>query len=146
MDCAGVAANNDYFEFIAEYNGVLESVKERFETDCVTRISNRFSIAYVPNQGRSILNTGTYPYNAIPRMYGLMDEAVLEDVGVAQVRRSNLDLYGNGVMVGIVDTGIDFQNPVFWYADGTTKIESIWDQTIEDERKQSLLGLSLIHI
>lgn len=140
MDCAGAAANDDYFEFIAEYNGVLESVKERFRTECVTRINNRFSIAYVPNQGRSILDNGTYPYNAIPRMYGLMDEAVLEDVGVAQVRRSNLDLYGNGVMVGIVDTGIDFQNQVFWYADGTTKIESIWDQTIEDERKQPLLG------
>ena len=50
MDCAGAAANDDYFEFIAEYNGVLESVKERFRTECVTRINNRFSIAYVPNQ------------------------------------------------------------------------------------------------
>lgn len=87
------AVSNDYFEFIAEYNGVLESVKERFQTDCVLRINNRFSVAYVPQQGKEVFESGNYPYNAVPRCFGLMDTAVLEDTGTAQVRRSNLDLY-----------------------------------------------------
>lgn len=140
MDCSKAAVSNDYFEFIAEYNGVLESVRERFQTDCILPINNRFSIAYVPQQGKEVFERGNYPYNAIPRCFGLMDTVVLEDVGVAQVRRSNLDLYGNGVMVGVIDTGIDYQNPVFQYADQTTKIETIWDQTIEDEAKPFFLG------
>ncbi len=140
MDCSKAAVSNDYFEFIAEYNGVLESVRERFQTDCILPINNRFSIAYVPQQGKEVFERGNYPYNAIPRCFGLMDTVVLEDVGVAQVRRSNLDLYGNGVMVGVIDTGIDYQNPVFQYADQTTKIETIWDQTIEDETKPFFLG------
>lgn len=140
MECSMAAVSNDYFEFIAEYNGVLESVKERFQTDCVLRINNRFSVAYVPQQGKEVFESGNYPYNAVPRCFGLMDTAVLEDTGTAQVRRSNLDLYGNGVMVGIIDTGIDYQNPVFQYADQTTKIETIWDQTIEDETRPFSLG------
>lgn len=35
--------------------------------------------------------------------------------------------------MGIVDTGIDYLNPVFQYNDGTTRIVSIWDQTITAE-------------
>ena len=107
MDCSKAAADSEYFEFIAEYNGVLENVKERFRTDCVQRINNRFSVAYVPDHGKGVLEEGNYPYNAVPRCFGLMDTAVLEDVGVAQVRRTDLNLYGNGVLVGLVDTGID---------------------------------------
>ncbi len=37
---------------------------------------------------------------------------------------------GSGVIIGVVDTGIDFYNPMFLKADGTTRILSIWDQTI----------------
>lgn len=139
MDCYGVAANDDYFEFIAEYSGVIEDVKERFGTECVIPINYRFAIVYVKRNGRSQFQSSDYQYNSIPRCFGLMDSAVMEDIGVAQVRRSNLDLYGNGVVVGIIDTGIDYRNSVFQYADGSTKILSIWDQTIEDEEQKSIL-------
>lgn len=36
---------------------------------------------------------------------------------------------GSGVLLGFVDTGIDYQNMLFRNADGSTKIVSIWDQT-----------------
>ncbi len=36
---------------------------------------------------------------------------------------------GAGVVVGLVDTGIDTSNPDFQHEDGTTRILSIWDQT-----------------
>src|SRR5437667_9443530 len=37
---------------------------------------------------------------------------------------------GRGVIVGIIDTGIEFRHQVFRKADGTTRILKIWDQTI----------------
>ena len=83
MDCYGVAENDDYFEFIAEYSGVLEDVKEQMQTECVTVINNRFSIAYVPRRGMDLFRSGDYQYNAIPRCFGLMDLSVMEDAGVA---------------------------------------------------------------
>ena len=37
-----------------------------------------------------------------------------------------------GVMVAILDTGIDYRNPLFRNIDGSTRIAGIWDQTIQD--------------
>lgn len=39
-------------------------------------------------------------------------------------------LYGNGVLVAIIDSGIDYTLPDFQYPDGTTRIRTLWDQTI----------------
>lgn len=42
-----------------------------------------------------------------------------------------LSLFGNGCVVGIIDSGIDYANPVFRNADGSTRIVGIWDQTAD---------------
>ena len=140
MPCENAAQSNDYFEFIGEYSGGLDYVKEEFNTECITVIDQRFAIAYVKKNGRTSIYGQNYPYNTIPRCFGLMDTQMLEDVGVAQVRRSTLDLYGNGVLVGMIDTGIDYEHPAFRYEDGSSKIYSLWDQTIEGDSEDTFLG------
>jgi subtilisin family serine protease len=37
---------------------------------------------------------------------------------------------GKGVLVGVIDSGIDYAHPDFCNADGTTRIAALWDQTI----------------
>ena len=44
---------------------------------------------------------------------------------------------GAGVIVGIVDTGCDFTHPCFRAADGSTRILSIWDQTLVPQAGES---------
>ncbi|EQB89662.1 subtilisin family serine protease [Clostridium punense] len=41
-------------------------------------------------------------------------------------------LNGKGVIVGIISTGIDYLNPRFMNIDGSTRIISIWDQTVKE--------------
>ncbi len=48
-------------------------------------------------------------------------------------RIPNFNLRGQGVLIGVVDTGIDYLNPIFQYSNKTTRIVSIWDQTISSE-------------
>lgn len=41
-----------------------------------------------------------------------------------------LSLFGKGVLVAVLDSGIDFSNADFRKDDGTTRIRNLWDQTI----------------
>lgn len=42
-------------------------------------------------------------------------------------------LTGKGVLIGVVDSGIDFQSPEFKNAQGKTRIQALWDQTLTPE-------------
>ncbi len=43
----------------------------------------------------------------------------------------NQNLKGNGVIVGIIDSGIDYKHKDFRNNDGSTRIKSIWDLSID---------------
>jgi subtilisin family serine protease len=52
-------------------------------------------------------------------------------------------LTGRGVLVGIIDSGIDYSHPDFRNSDGTTRIRAILDQTIEKEYDSDTINLAL---
>ncbi len=55
-----------------------------------------------------------------------------ESLGVNFFKNNpNLSLTGNGVIIAIADSGIDYLHEDFIYEDGTSKILYLWDQTIE---------------
>jgi subtilisin family serine protease len=66
------------------------------------------------------------------REHFLLDKSVPE-IGAPKAWKlkdgKKLAVKGNHVVVGIVDTGIDYHNRDFQNANGTTRIKFIWDQT-----------------
>ncbi len=44
-------------------------------------------------------------------------------------------LTGNGVIVAVIDSGIDYAHPDFRNADGTTRIIGLWDMTLRPEEE-----------
>lgn len=68
----------------------------------------------------------------ISLVLGLLDSANLAAAGIVQVHQQPyLDLRGQGVLMGFVDTGIDYTQSVFRYPDGSTKIQFLYDQSAE---------------
>lgn len=70
---------------------------------------------------------------------------VLQDISPSSVDNINnikinpyLDLSGRGVLVGLIDTGIDYLNEEFIREDDTSRIVSIWDQTIQNSNDRSV--------
>ncbi len=67
-----------------------------------------------------------------PYLFGLSQLENLEEAGVNRVRRiPGFDYRGNGILIGFVDTGIDYTHPAFVEANGVSRVVTIWDQANE---------------
>lgn len=120
-------------DIIAEYYGdSYEELLDEFHASQVSRVSNQYVIVSGYPGTMPDYSYVNYEYSQIPKCYGLMVSDNLEEIGINRIRRrSDVSLRGQGILVGLVDTGIDFQNPLFQYADGTTRIVSLYDQELE---------------
>lgn len=122
--------SEDYADLIVFYLNNPERLSQYVDA-FIHYMNETFAIVYVPVSQITERAISTFGYTAIPKVYGLASERSLEASGVIRLRRApNFDLRGSGVLIGIIDTGIDYTNPVFIKPDGTTKIITIWDQTI----------------
>ncbi len=100
---------------------------------CVQEMDFGYQAIYVDKRSIRSLSLEYYSYNSIPNCYQLMDLEAMDDAGISVVQSyPTLQLLGSGVMVGILDTGVDYRNPLFRNIDGSTRIAGIWDQTIQD--------------
>lgn len=129
--CRDSIISEDYSDFIVEYRKNISTL-ESFPNSCYNAIDDNYAVVYTPTVNVSVTDLlHTYGYGIFPGLFGLMDVGSLEASGVTRVRNvPNLALLGEGVLIGIVDTGIDYTHEAFRNADGTTRITSIWDQTI----------------
>ncbi|MDO4941392.1 MAG: S8 family peptidase [Lachnospiraceae bacterium] len=121
--------SEEYYDFLTENGGINSDYQEEFDAVCTFPLSYWISAAYLRRRERERVPYEAVAFSQVPKCYGLMDMESLDEMGISQVRRSSLNLTGSGVLIGIVDTGIDYQNAAFRYEDGSTKIFAIWDQT-----------------
>ena len=99
-------------------------------------LSQRYVLGYIKQENFHHLEEalGTAFLSSTSVVLGLLDRPALDAAGVSQVHsQPYLNLKGRGVLVGFVDTGIDYTQDVFRYEDGTSKIRYIYDQTADGD-------------
>lgn len=129
-NCRQQIHSNDYYDFIVPYGVGPEQITV---SGCTQRISEDYDIFYFPREGLPSLSIADYSYTTIPKCYGLLDTTALEASGILRMQNQPvLSLKGDGVLIGFIDTGIDYTNKLFRYADGSSRIVRIWDQSITD--------------
>ncbi|MBH1940730.1 S8 family serine peptidase [Mobilitalea sibirica] len=122
--------SEEYADLLIEYNGDF-TVFDEFPNATVQIINYIYAVVRIPVELVNPLIITERGYSVLPFLLGLVSQASLEASGVLRIRGiPGFDLRGQGVLIGIIDTGIDYLNPIFQYADNTTRIASIWDQTI----------------
>ncbi|HEX3075353.1 MAG TPA: S8 family serine peptidase [Lachnospiraceae bacterium] len=125
--------SEDYADLLVEYSGDL-SILERFPNSTYRIINYQYAVVHIPTDEFTLEFISNWGYEILPQCYGVISLSSIEATGIQRVRSvPNLNLRGEGVLIGIIDTGIDYRNPIFQREDGTTRITSIWDQTIESE-------------
>jgi len=126
--------NTNYYNYIVQYQGnIVEEISKQPDF-YATIINDKYAIVTVKgdfeiNAQKPYFSTIVYVKPA--EMYTLQD---ISPIGASQAGFLQLELplnlTGKGVNVAIVDTGIDYLNEEFMKSNGETRIEAIWDQTI----------------
>lgn len=125
----------DVIDFVVRKNDVFEDyVLRNNDVASAFTIAGRYGYYYArPHAFEDITaELGSSFISAASLVLGLLDRPSLEASGILQVHRQPyLDLLGRDVILGFVDTGIDYTLDVFRYEDGSTKIHYIYDQTAQ---------------
>lgn len=124
----------NYDHYIVQYQGNVHQDFLQQPDHYLTIINDRYAIVSLPKNIEISVGDPNFPsivYVKPAEMFTLQQVTPIE---ASQADFLHLDLplnlNGNGVNVAILDTGIDYLSEEFMKANGETRIECIWDQTI----------------
>lgn len=129
----GYDAQEKTWRVIVKYTGDLTEVEEAIEGSQVIVLYNQYGIIRVPEGSVELLaSLPQIQFVEKPKqLYLSLDVGrSVSCINSVQGSAGNQEgLTGQGVLVGIIDSGIDFSHPAFRNQDGSTRILYLWDQT-----------------
>ena len=147
MPCSYSVTSEDTADFISTYSALPEQLSAMTGIECIDFVSRQFAVLHIPMDDlESPMNFSYYTYSAIPKLYSLLATDSMEASGILPASR--IPAFGNqgqGVLIGFVDTGIDYQNPLFRKEDGSSRILGIWDQTLETGAPDPVNGFQALY-
>lgn len=139
-ECSGYY-KEDSPDFLVEYRGNFKEQIDKVSYACGDIITDTIGVVSVPEEymDRLLKDVPAIIFVDNRAMFVLEDISPNEIGNIADIKANPyLALTGKGVLIGIVDTGIDYLNEEFTKEDGTSRIMSIWDQTIQDNTDTSV--------
>ena len=99
---------------------------------CEQEAGFSYKCFYLPKEISDPITLPKYSYASIPNCYSPLNMQTLNEAGILPVQNyPTLQLKGRNILIGFLDSGIDYTNPVFQNLDNTTRIRAIWDQTVQ---------------
>ena len=130
----GYSPTDSRWEVIVKYIGDLNTISTKYPTVQVVELLNNYGILRVPAElVDAIASEDMITYIEKPKQlfYEALEGKRASCITALQARVEGLD--GSGILVGIIDSGIDYAHPDFQNANNTTRISALWDQTIPPE-------------
>lgn len=125
--------DKNYISFVVAYDGNIKKEIDDINDASIFFIDDNFAILSIKLQNymETIRSIKSIIYIELNGIYTLGESPVEDSKAPIFHRNPSLNLRGSGVVVAIVDTGIDYLNNEFMREDETTRILRIWDQTID---------------
>lgn len=138
--CQGYFDEN-YLSYLVEYRGDIKSELEKIDFACGDVITENLAVISTPierlDEVRSLVPSITFIEAS--GVYVLQDITPSNIQSINSIKKNPyLNLNGRGVIVGVIDTGINYLNREFMREDDTTRIIRLWDQTIQPTVKGNL--------
>lgn len=148
-----VYTSSDYNKYLIQYEGDIELDLKGVPGLYVSKINDKYAILTVKNTDIGISNEFRYIKNLIIRnnrnfdsisLFKILDPYTLQEItplvatDFEYIQSSeSINLKGEGVIVSIIDTGIDYLNNIFMDEAGKTRIEFIWDQGVNTKGNEN---------
>lgn len=130
--CRERILSEDYIDIVTDIAEYILDVLDLGDNYCRQDVSPSYSVLYIPRGERNRYSVERFGYRSIPNLYSLADTTSVNEIGAIRVRNQPaLGLRGQNILIGFVDTGIDYTHPAFRYSNGESRIVGIWDQTIQ---------------
>lgn len=123
------------WEVIVKYHGSLLFLEE--QSIVVEELLAGYAILTVPEGEMTLLSEiEQIEYVEKPKSLYFQIDTGIQASCILPVTIRPPFLSGEGVLIGIVDSGIDYAHPDFRNTDGSTKIQAIWDQSIAPDAER----------
>jgi subtilisin family serine protease len=126
----GFTPQTRLWELIVKYTGSLDQVRNELGISAV-ELLNDYAILTVPeDEIERLSDYKEIEYIEMPkRLFYEVNQGRTASC-INPVQTGSNGLFGQGVIVAVIDSGIDYSHPDFRNEDGTTRIIALWDQTI----------------
>lgn len=142
-------ANPESFELILKYNPLTEPFSSPYLLSFTPLVSG-FAIVNIMPQGiPDLLNSTSVEYVELPKeMFYQLNNALsascISSTGNTGLQYSTSVETGEGVLIAVIDSGIDYMHPDFRNENGSTRILSLWDQTLPTDESSGKYKLGRI--
>ena len=126
----GYDKNERKWELIIRYEGSLAKVRQL--SDSVTELLGGYAVITIAEDLINVVSDlQEVIYVEKPKRLNFQIENGIRNSCINPVKSSPYNLSGEGVLIGIVDSGIDFTHRAFIDGLGESRILEIWDQELD---------------
>ena len=121
------------WEVIVKYTGSLEKILEKYPKAQGEALLNSYGILLLPEADvDKVASEIEIAYMEKPkRLFFAEDPMPAAEKAAMAVGQNDGPYTGKGVLMAVIDSGIDYSHPDFRNPDGSTRIVELWDQTLD---------------
>lgn len=136
----GFSETENLWEVIILYSGTADALQQTFPDYRITFLLNNYAILLLPEDAIDALaDSPQVIYIERPRRLFFEDLPAIRSSCITAIQEAPLFLTGKGVLLSVIDSGIDYMHPDFQNEDGSTRILALWDQTITPDPSKNFL-------
>lgn len=137
----GFSETENLWEVIILYSGTADALQQTFPDYRITFLLNNYAILLLPEDAIDALaDSPQVIYIERPRRLFFEDFPAIRSSCITAIQEAPLFLTGKGVLLSVIDSGIDYMHPDFQNEDGSTRILALWDQTITPDPSKNFLS------